>query len=179
MTLRWIACLMPGINEENGRKQDLNHTWLKRVFFFFTGDQSSAIPWNYKLRFALHSFIPWVLSSMFSLQVGFLSWEPTLLVSHAMVVVFGVRCAFEDTQNVFGVSSPRELKPKPPTIKITPWPLSDVLDILIFHHRCQCQIFNIFHFYLIEQTRSRWVRSFCRRDLPVWMFFCLKNKWNK
>ena len=102
-----------------------------------------------------------------------------------MVVVFGVTCAFEDTQNVFGVSSPRELKPKPPTIKITPWPLSDVLDILIFRHRRQCQIFNIFHFYLIEQTIL-----FGKKDLgecaafvgEIFLcgyFFCLKNKWNK
>ena len=34
LTLRWIACLMSRINEENVWKQDLNHTWLKQVSLF-------------------------------------------------------------------------------------------------------------------------------------------------
>ena len=113
---------------------------------------------------------------MFSLQVSFFRESQPFSSVTQRWLFSGVRCAFEGTPDVFGVSSPRKLKAKPLIIKSTPWPLSDVLDILIFRRHRQCQIFYICPL-LPHWTnnfvwkRSRWVHGFCRRDLPVWMFF--------
>ena len=60
-----------------------------------------------------------------STSCGFLSWESTL-----GGCFYGVGCASEDTPDVFGVSSPRELKAKPPIIRSTPWLLCDFLRVL-------------------------------------------------
>ena len=110
------------------RKQDLNHTWLKRVSFFFGGDQSSTIPWNSNFLFALHSFIPWVLSSMFSLRVGFFC-DPNRPFSSRAGGCSRVGWTSADTPAFFGVSSLMELKAKPPTVKSAPWPLCDLLRV--------------------------------------------------
>ena len=63
-TFRWIAwCRVY-------QKQDLNHNWLKRVSLFFGGDQSSTSSSKSNFLFALHSFIPRVLSVL-PLRLGF------------------------------------------------------------------------------------------------------------
>ena len=65
---------------------------------------------------------------MFSLRVGFLR-ENRPFSSRNGGCVSGVSWAFADSPAVFGVSSPKELKAKPPTIKSTPRPLGDFLHV--------------------------------------------------
>ena len=109
-------------------KTRFNHTWLKRISLFFGGDQSSIIPWNSNFLFALHSFIPRVLSAVFPLRIGFFC-ENRPFSSRNGGCFSRVSCTSADTPAVFAVSSPMELKAKPPTIKSAPWPLYDFLRV--------------------------------------------------